>query len=73
VVTEDGPLVKDTNEADYCFKGFCYTAVGSRGEEVPGRSKDNFADNVGGEIIAYFVSKSVPLNIFCSEQQEHTP
>lgn len=27
VVSHDGPLVEDADQADYCFENFCYTPV----------------------------------------------
>jgi hypothetical protein len=52
VVRVAGPVVEDTDEACYCLESFRYAAIVGRGEELPGRSEDDFTDDVGSEVVA---------------------
>ena len=45
------PVVEDTDQLDYCLECFCYAAIGGGGQEIPGCAKDDFGDDVGGEIV----------------------
>lgn len=73
VVRVTGPVVEDADEAGYCLEGFCYAAVGGRGEEVPGRGEDDFADDVGGEIVACDCRLISAAESKLLEDRKHTP
>lgn len=52
MVFHEWPLVKDTDKTDKRLESFRDAMVGGGGEKVPGRSEHDFADNIGGEVVA---------------------
>jgi hypothetical protein len=55
VDVQEGRLMQDANEMSYCRHSFRNSPIFARGKEVPRRCKDNLADDVCGEIIAFGV------------------